>query len=154
MPLKTPAPASRSGGKAKSKTLAASHAKGKAPPARGKPASRASHPPEAVRVSWWSSLSAERKLDVVGAVMSVVGLLTLLILFSAQRSALTGNMLGIFRWMLGWGMYILPVALIVMGMWLILRRIAAAFAGARDRNPFIFSLAAHRHAFDRPTRDD
>jgi len=32
-------------------------------------------------------------------------------------------MLGILRWMLGWGMYILPVALIVMGMWLILRRI-------------------------------
>jgi DNA segregation ATPase FtsK/SpoIIIE, S-DNA-T family len=123
MPLKTPAPASRSGGKAKSKTLAASHAKGKASPPRGKPASRVSHPPEAVRVSWWSSLSAERKLDVVGAVMSVVGLLTLLILFSAQRSALTGSMLGIFRWMLGWGMYILPVALIVMGMWLILRRI-------------------------------
>jgi S-DNA-T family DNA segregation ATPase FtsK/SpoIIIE len=60
---------------------------------------------------------------VVGAVMAVVGILTVLILVSAQRSALTGSMLGVIRWMLGWGMYILPVALIVMGMWLILRRI-------------------------------
>jgi S-DNA-T family DNA segregation ATPase FtsK/SpoIIIE len=123
MPLKTPAPASRSSGKAKGKTLAPSQKKAKTPPARGKTASKASYPPEPVRVSWWSSLSPERKLDVVGAVMSVVGILSVLILFSAQRSALTGSMLGILRWMLGWGMYILPVALIVMGMWLILRRI-------------------------------
>ena len=55
--------------------------------------------------------------------MAVVGILSLLVLFSAQRSALTGSVMGIFRWLLGWGMYILPVALIVMGMWLILRRI-------------------------------
>jgi S-DNA-T family DNA segregation ATPase FtsK/SpoIIIE len=79
--------------------------------------------PEPVSVSWWSSLSPERKLDVVGAVMAIVGLLTMLILFSAQRSAVTGSLLGVIRWMFGWGMYILPVALIVMGMWLILRRI-------------------------------
>ena len=126
MPLKTPASASRSGGKAKGKTPTPSPAKGKSPPARGKPvarAGRASLPPEPVSVGWWDSLSPERKLDVVGAVMSVVGILSVLILFSAQRSALTGSMLGLFKWMLGWGMYILPVALIVMGMWLILRRI-------------------------------
>jgi len=125
MPLKTPAPreASRSGagGKAKGKTLSPSHAKGKARQGKGKPAVRPQ--PEPVSVSWWSTLSPERKLDVVGAVMAVVGILTVLILFSAQRSALTGSLLGIFRQMLGWGMYILPVALIVMGMWLILRRI-------------------------------
>jgi S-DNA-T family DNA segregation ATPase FtsK/SpoIIIE len=60
---------------------------------------------------------------VVGAVMAVAGILSVLVLFSAQRSALTGSMLGIFRWMLGWGMYILPVGLIVMGLWLIFRRI-------------------------------
>src|SRR5689334_19157378 len=123
MPLKTPAPASRSGGKAKGKTVAPSSAKGKASQGRGRSAPRAAPPPEPVSPSWWSTLSPERKLDVVGAVMTVVGILSVLILFSAQRSNLTGSMLGILRWMLGWGMYILPVALIVMGMWLILRRI-------------------------------
>ncbi len=121
MPLKTPASASRSG-KAKGKTVTSSHSKGKAPQGKGKSA-RTTHPPQPASVSWWSSLSPERKLDVVGAVMAVVGILSVLILFSAQRSALTGSMLGVFRWTLGWGMYILPVALIVMGMWLILRRI-------------------------------
>src|SRR5688572_21551782 len=123
MPLKTPAPASRSGGKAKGKTVTPSSAKGKASHAKGRPAARTVHPPEPPPPSWWSTLSSERKLDVVGALMAVVGLLSVLILFSAQRSAITGSMLGILRWALGWGMYILPLALIVMGMWLILRRI-------------------------------
>ena len=121
MPLKTPASASRSGGKAKGKNATPSRAKGKTAHAKAKPTARLQ--PEPASPSWWSTLSPERKLDVVGAIMAVVGILTVLILFSAQRSALTGSMLGVFRWMLGWGMYILPVALIVMGMWLILRRI-------------------------------
>ena len=81
MPLKTSAPASRSGGKAKGKTGTSSHSKGKAPHAKGK-STRAAHPPEPVHASWWSTLSPERKLDVVGAVMAVVGILSLLILFS------------------------------------------------------------------------
>ena len=121
MPLKTPVSASRSGGKAKSKNITPSRAKGKTAQSKAKPVARLQ--PEPASPSWWSTLSPERKLDVVGAVMAVVGILTVLILFSAQRSALTGSMLGVFRWMLGWGMYILPVALIVMGTWLILRRI-------------------------------
>ena len=121
MPLKTPAPASRSSGKAKGKAGTPSGAKSKAAHAKAKPAAHVQAEP--VSPSWWSTLSPERKLDVAGAVMAVVGILTVLILFSAQRSALTGSMLGVFRWMLGWGMYILPVALVVMGTWLILRRI-------------------------------
>jgi len=123
MPLKTPVPTSKSGGKPKGKTAPSSQAKSKTPAAKGKSASRVSAPPIPVSVSWWNSLSAERKLDVVGAVMSVVGILILLVLFSAQRSALTGSMIHAFSQMLGWGIYILPVALIVMGLWLILRRI-------------------------------
>jgi S-DNA-T family DNA segregation ATPase FtsK/SpoIIIE len=60
---------------------------------------------------------------VVGAVMAVVGLLTVLILLSAQRSAVTGSLVRLLGQMLGWGVYILPVALILMGLWLIFRRI-------------------------------
>ena len=101
-------------------------------PARGKADNKATlkkkTPPvlqtsEPAYLSWWENLSAERKLDVVGAIMSVAGLLILLVLFSAQRSALTGNMIRVLRQLIGWGVYILPVALIAMGLWLILRRI-------------------------------
>ena len=125
MPLKTPSSA-KSGGKPKGKTATPSHGKdrSKATPARGKSATHAARQPDPVTVSgWWATLSPERKLDVVGAVMAVVGLLTALILFSAQRSALTGSMMRLLSQMFGWGIYILPVALIVMGLWLIFRRI-------------------------------
>ena len=112
MPLKTPS-SSKSGGKSR----------GKSPSSKGKSARLASRRPEPVSVSWWDSLNPERKLDVVGAIMSLAGLLTLLILFSAQRSTLTDSLMRFFGQMFGWGIYVLPIALIVMGLWLILRRI-------------------------------
>jgi S-DNA-T family DNA segregation ATPase FtsK/SpoIIIE len=60
---------------------------------------------------------------VVGTVMAVAGVLTTLILFSAQRSEMTAYLMLRLSQALGWGIYILPGALIVMGIWLILRRI-------------------------------
>ena len=125
MPLKTQSRASRSGaaGKAKGKSSAASHAKGKASSSRGKAAARVQQEPAVTVSAWWASLSPERKLDVVGAIMSVTGLLIALVLFSAQRSDFTGGMMRLLGQFFGWGIYILPVALILMGLWLIFRRI-------------------------------
>ena len=79
--------------------------------------------PEPAPPSWWETLSPERKLDVVGAIMAIVGLLMGLILFSAQKSAVTGSLMKGMSQIIGWGMYILPVGLILMGLWLVLRRI-------------------------------
>jgi S-DNA-T family DNA segregation ATPase FtsK/SpoIIIE len=53
----------------------------------------------------------------------VVGLLIALILFSAQRSAVTGSLMLVMSQGIGWGIYILPFGMIVMGLWLVLRRI-------------------------------
>ena len=121
MPLKTPFTSN--------KTKAGSRAKGTTPgrdkssPKRGGTSRHASRAPEPVSFSWWDSLTDERKLDVIGAVMAVAGVLTVLILFSAQRSAVTESLIGILSRAFGWGIYILPIGLIVMGVWLILRRI-------------------------------
>jgi hypothetical protein len=60
---------------------------------------------------------------VVGAVMAVAGILTILILFSAQRSEVTEDLVSLLSRTFGWGIYLLPFGLIVMGIWLILRRI-------------------------------
>jgi DNA segregation ATPase FtsK/SpoIIIE, S-DNA-T family len=114
MPLKTPTSSSRASGKPKGRE------KSKVLPSKAKSARPAT--PQTT-VSWWESLSPERKLDMVGAAMAVVGLLTTLILFSAQRSDFTGGMMRLLGQMFGWGIYILPVGLILMGLWLILRRI-------------------------------
>jgi DNA segregation ATPase FtsK/SpoIIIE, S-DNA-T family len=119
MPLKTPFSSSKkSKGGPRSKGASSS---GKASSKRGKASphsQRAADPP-----SWWASLSDERKLDVVGAVMAVIGILISLILFSPQRSEPLGEAVSILSRLFGWGLYVLTFGLIGMGIWLILRRI-------------------------------
>ena len=117
-----PPPAKGKGGPAPTKGKSPTPKKG-----RGLPAPPPT--PEPAPPSWWETLSPERKLDVVGAIMAVVGLLMGLILFSAQKSAVTGSLMRGMSQIIGWGMYILPVGLILMGLWLVLRRI-----GSRPEN--------------------
>jgi S-DNA-T family DNA segregation ATPase FtsK/SpoIIIE len=123
MPLKTPSTPPKSSGKPAGKALPASSGRGKSKPAPSKKKSTAPLPPAAPSISWWDSLTDERKLDVVGLVMVLVGLATALILFSAQRSDFTGTLMDFFSQAIGWGIYILPAGMIVMGFWLVLRRI-------------------------------
>jgi len=68
-------------------------------------------------------MSAETKMDLVGAGMAIVGLLTVLSLFSANRSTLSGAWVKLLAQVFGWGIYILPFGLIVLGVWLITRRV-------------------------------
>jgi len=137
MPLKTPFSASnKSDTQPKGKAgVPATRGKGGTGSVKGKAGGKPAAPkkgrgqpppppqPEPALPSWWETLSPERKLDVVGAIMALVGLLTILILFSAERSALTGSVVHALSQTLGWGIYVLPVGLIIMGLWLIFRRI-------------------------------
>ncbi len=66
-------------------------------------------------------LSLDRKLDIAGVVMAVVGLLTLFGMLSPNNSAIMGGWLSTLLKLFGWGGYILPLGLIVVGLWLIMR---------------------------------
>jgi len=55
--------------------------------------------------------------------MALLGLLTLLSLFSARNGTLTGYWISGLRSLFGWGVYILPVALLVLGAWLVARNV-------------------------------
>ena len=76
---------------------------------------------EASILSLWRSLSLDRKLDLLGIAMVLVGLLTLLSLISSSNGWLFGGWLTIIGKSFGRGMYLLPVGLIALGLWLILR---------------------------------
>ena len=67
------------------------------------------------------SLSLDRKLDIAGVVLLFVGLVTLLLLFSSSHNALTGGWLNLLGRLFGWGMYLFPLGLIAIGLWLVLR---------------------------------
>jgi len=80
-------------------------------------------PPPPRTPTFWETLSVDRRLDIIGVVLALLGLLTLLSLISAERSALTGGLLRFLGQIFGWGMYILPAGLIVIGVWLVLRNL-------------------------------
>ena len=141
--------------------------KPKSPPKRGskgkkvtskkepsKPAARTSKkkqpPAPPVRTpTFWETLSIDRRLDVIGIVLALVGLLTLLSLISAERSALTGGLIRFLGQIFGWGIYILPAGLIVIGVWLVLRNIERVPTFSIERVTGVITavfLAADSHA--------
>lgn len=66
-------------------------------------------------------LSLDRKLDLLGVGLALVGLLTVLSLISSRRSLLTGAWVDLLVRLVGWGAYLLPAGLLALGLWLILR---------------------------------
>ncbi len=91
--------------------------RGAAPAARSSRSSRAASP------GLWGSISAERKLDILGIFLALAGLLTLLSLLSTARGSVTGAWLDFLRNIAGLGTFLLPIALMGIGLWLVLRRI-------------------------------
>ncbi len=73
--------------------------------------------------SFWESLSPERRLDLVGVLLGVAGILMLLTLVASSRSALTGGFIRVLGELVGWGVYVLPIGFITFGLWLILRKV-------------------------------
>lgn len=72
-------------------------------------------------LSLLGSLTLDRKLDLLGIGMVLIGLLTLLSLISSNNGWLSSGWLAVIGKGFGWGMYLLPVGLMALGLWLILR---------------------------------
>src|ERR1700690_583809 len=91
---------------------------------RNKPSAKSALPPEpsSPEPTFWDRLSAERKLDIAGIFLAIVGILILLTLFASSRSIFTAELIRFLSQLFGWGIYVLPIALLVFGIWLIFRR--------------------------------
>jgi S-DNA-T family DNA segregation ATPase FtsK/SpoIIIE len=62
-------------------------------------------------------------MDVIGVILMLAGLLILLSLISAGRSALTGGLIRFFGQIFGWGIYLLPLGMAGVGFWMVLRNV-------------------------------
>jgi S-DNA-T family DNA segregation ATPase FtsK/SpoIIIE len=71
--------------------------------------------------SFWTDLSLDRKLDIAGVVIALVGLITLFGLVSVNNGMLMGGWIQFLTRLFGWGGYLFPVGLFILGVWLILR---------------------------------
>jgi S-DNA-T family DNA segregation ATPase FtsK/SpoIIIE len=108
--------------------------KGKTPVAKpgaakaGKPSSKTASKPSAKSIKparkprpIRQGMSLDRKLDITGIILAFAGLLTLLSLLSPINSSLIGQFVGALKKAFGLGVYLFPIALGVIGLWLILR---------------------------------
>ena len=124
LPPRLAAKGKATGGKTKASTPVKKAPAGKGsaskPPATKASASRSSRPKRASRPIR-QSMSLDRKLDIVGVVLALGGLLTLLSLLSPINSSWTGAWESLIRRGFGAGMYLFPFGLILGGIWLILR---------------------------------
>lgn len=71
----------------------------------------------------FGSLSLDRKLDILGILCVLSGFLILLSLLSTERGLLFNFIIQGLSTLAGWGAFVLPVALVVLGLWLVFRKI-------------------------------
>lgn len=68
-----------------------------------------------------SRLSLDSKLDIVGVVLALGGVLSLLSLLSVSQGSITQEWDALLSKAFGWGKYIFPVGMLGAGLWLVLR---------------------------------
>jgi DNA segregation ATPase FtsK/SpoIIIE, S-DNA-T family len=93
--------------------------KRKSPAPSRKPQRRS--PRRKPRPSLWQQMSHDQKLDLLGWVLITVSALTILSMASAQQGVLTQWWITLLSQGFGWGRFVIPVFLIAVGLWLVLR---------------------------------
>ena len=109
----------------KKSTRTRSRASSKAKPTSRVPKktrSRSKQPAVIPAPTLWSGLTLDRKLDIIGVVMVVIGLITLFGLLSVNNGWLMGGWVSLLAQLFGWGVYFVPVGLMLLGGWLVLRK--------------------------------
>ncbi len=88
---------------------------------RRRPASRSSTRSKKPVEPWWSRLTQDQKLDILGWVLVGLAVLTILSMISAQQGILTKAWISLLAQVFGWGRYGVPLFFGAIGLWLILR---------------------------------
>jgi S-DNA-T family DNA segregation ATPase FtsK/SpoIIIE len=87
-----------------------------------------------------SGISADRKMEIIGILLAMVGLLTGLSLLSSNPSSITGAWTSVLLNAFGWGVYFFPLALILVGLWIVLKNFERIPQLAVERLVGIFFL--------------
>lgn len=98
-----------------------------------------------------SGIPPQRRIDILGILLLVIGLLTLLSLFTQSTGSITGWWVQNLSKAIGWDVYLLPIALIGLGAWMLLRNMEKLAKLSAERLVgillFFFNLTAWFHLF-------
>jgi S-DNA-T family DNA segregation ATPase FtsK/SpoIIIE len=68
-------------------------------------------------------ISPQRRKDILGIILTLIGVLTLVSLFTKSTGSITGWWVDKLSQVMGWGVFIFPFALIILGVWTLLRNV-------------------------------
>lgn len=68
-----------------------------------------------------SRVSPQKQVDIIAIILLLFGALTLISLFTQSRGSFSGWWVNNLSLLVGWGVYLLPLALLIMGTWVLLR---------------------------------
>ncbi len=98
-----------------------------------------------------AGIPPQRRIDIFGILLLVIGLLTLLSLFTQTTGSITGWWVRSLSIAFGWDVYLLPIALIGLGAWMLLRNMEKLPKLSAERLVgillFFFNLTAWFHLF-------
>jgi DNA segregation ATPase FtsK/SpoIIIE, S-DNA-T family len=120
--------------------------------AKGGRGAAGSQPPPA------PGLSFDRKLDILGIVLVFVGFISLISLFTPNQSEPLQRWVALLGQIAGWGKYALPLGLIVLGGWIVLRKFGDQLPRLELERPvgvglLYLALLATLHFMAAPTED-
>jgi len=99
-----------------------------------------------------STLTTDQKLNFIGGLLLIVGLLSLVALFTSKNGALTGWVAKTTAQIAGVGGFLIPIALIIFGLYLVLRKFdkLPRISGGRTAGIVLiyFNLLAWFHVFN------
>ncbi len=99
-----------------------------------------------------STLTTDQKLNFIGGLLLLVGLLSLVALFTSKNGSLTGWVAKTTAQIAGVGGFIIPIALIIFGLYLVLRKFDKLphVSGGRTAGILLmyFNLLAWFHVFN------
>ena len=75
------------------------------------------------RFSLLENISPERRMDLLGVALAIIGVLTALSLFTSEGGMLDKYWALPLIQVFGWGIHLLTIALIVLGLWLVFRKV-------------------------------
>ena len=100
-----------------------------------------------------SALTTDQKLNFIGGLLLVVGVLSLVALFTSKNGALTGWVAKTTAKIAGMGGFIIPIALIIFGIYLVLRKFDKLphISGGRSAGIILmyFNLLGWFHVFNK-----
>jgi len=73
------------------------------------------------RKPFLSGISPQRRMDILGIILILIGVLTIISLFTQNTGSMTGWWIAGLRKIIGWGVFIFPVILIAIAVWVFLR---------------------------------